>query len=498
MRVTEGLEIRLQAFTRFTGIFKHLLFTPVQRIGVSWRSGWPSLSGRHQPGPPVIFRPSPGLRRSDLTSIWSLAWPLILSNLTVPLVGAVSTGVIGHLDDPAYLGGVALGTLMFNYVYWAFGFLRMGTTGLASQAYGAHAVDEVRAVLARALVLAAVFGSLLTLLRGPIGMTALSLLNGSPVVQGHAHDYFEIRALAAAPALANIALLGWFLGLQNTRYGLIQQLVINGLNVLVSVWLVFAEGMDVEGVAWAAVVGQTAGLLVAVMLARRLLRRIGGRFERERIFSLRPIRAMVAVNRDIFIRTVCVLTGTAFFMDRSAALGEVALAANAVLMVFQTLSAYAMDGFAQATEAIIGQAIGARDRLRLDIAARAGTVCALAVAVLAAALYALFGGVIIDLLTGIESVRQEAGAHLIWAVLLPVASIWAFQLDGIFIGATRTAEMRNAMIASLVAFVAAGLPLIHLFGNDGLWGAYVAFMGARAVTLYLYYPRIQAMAGPAP
>ena len=437
-------------------------------------------------------------RRSDLVSIWSLAWPLILSNLTVPLVGAVSTGVIGHLDDPAYLGGVALGTLLFTYVYWAFGFLRMGTTGLASQAHGAEAVDEVRAVLARALILAAVFGGLLTLLREPIGTAGLYLLEGNATVQGHARDYFEIRVLAAAPALANIALLGWFLGLQNTRYGLIQQIVINGINIVLSIALVFGAEMDVEGVAWAAVVGQTAGLIVALALAHRLLRQIGGRFERKRIFSLSPIKAMVAVNRDIFIRTVCVLTGTAFFMDRSAALGEVALAANAVLMVFQTLSAYAMDGFAQATEAIVGKAIGARDRLQLDIAARAGTVCALAVAVFAAAVYALFGGLIIELLTGIESVRQEADAHLIWAILLPVASIWAFQLDGIFIGATRTAEMRNAMIASLIAFVAAGLPLIHVFGNHGLWGAYVAFMGARAVTLYLYYPRVRAMAGALP
>lgn len=432
--------------------------------------------------------------RADLARVWSLAWPLILSNLTVPLVGAVSTGVIGHLDDPAYLGGVALGTLVFTYVYWAFGFLRMGTTGLASQAHGAEAVDEVRAVLARALILAVICGGLLTLLRAPIGAAALALLDGSAAVQGHALDYFEIRALAAVPALANIALLGWFLGLQNTRYGLIQQAVINGLNAVFAVWLVYGTGMDVEGVAWAAVIGQTVGLVVALVLARHLLRRIGGRFERRRIFDLIGLRAMVAVNRDIFIRTVCLLTGTAFFMDRSAALGEVALAANAVLMVFQSLSAYAMDGFAQATEAVVGKATGARDRRQLDTAVRAGTLCALLVALVASAIYALFGGTIIDLLTGIDSVRDAADAHLVWAVLLPIVSIWAFQLDGIFIGATRTAEMRNAMIASLAAFVAVGLPLVALFGNHGLWAAYVAFMGARAVTLYLYYPRVRAMA----
>lgn len=432
--------------------------------------------------------------RTDMARIWSLAWPLILSNLTVPLVGAVSTGVIGHLDDPAYLGGVALGTLVFTYVYWAFGFLRMGTTGLASQAHGAADVDEVRAVLARALVLAVLCGGLLTLLRGPIGTAALTLLDGSAEVQGHALDYFGVRALAAVPALANIALLGWFLGLQNARYGLIQQVVINGLNAFFAVWLVHGADMGVAGVAWAAVIGQTVGLAVALVLARRLLIRIGGQFERDRVFDLDRLKAMIAVNRDIFIRTVCLLTGTAFFMDRSAALGEVALAANAVLMVFQSLSAYAMDGFAQATEAVVGKATGARDRRQLDAAVSAGTLCALLVAIAAALLYAVFGSSIIDLLTGIDSVREAANAHLIWAVLLPVASIWAFQLDGIFIGATRTAEMRNAMIASLAAFVAAGLPLVALFGNNGLWAAYVAFMGARALTLYLYYPRVRAMA----
>ncbi|MDF1794134.1 MAG: MATE family efflux transporter [Thalassobaculaceae bacterium] len=443
----------------------------------------------------MSFARFPSVRRADLARVWSLAWPLILSNLTVPLVGAVSTGAIGHLDDPAYLGGVALGTLVFNYVYWAFGFLRMGTTGLASQAFGAEAADEVRAVLARALVLATLFGTLIIALRGPIAAGALSLLDGSTVVQDHARDYFGIRALAAPFALANIALLGWFLGLQNTRYGLIQQVVINGLNALLSVWLVYGVGLDVEGVAWAAVIGQVAGLAVGLVLAHRMLRRIGGRFEQRRLLDLARVKAMIVVNRDIFIRTVCVLTGTAFLMDRSAALGEVTLAANAVLMVFQTLSAYAMDGFAQATEAVVGKAIGGRDRRRFDTAVRAGTLCAVLVAVLMAALYALFGGLIIDLLTGIDSVRAMANDHLIWAVLLPVVSIWAFQLDGIFIGATRTAEMRNAMIVSLIAFVGAGLPLIHLFGNDGIWAAYVAFMGARAVTLYLYYPRIRALAG---
>lgn len=436
--------------------------------------------------------------RESVSRVWALAWPLILSNLTVPLVGAADTAVIGHLDDPAYIGGVALGTLLFNYVYWGFGFLRMGTTGLASQAFGAGHVEEARAVLARALILAALFGGLIALFRVPIGEAALSILEGSAAVKGHAIDYFEIRGLAAPIALANTALLGWFLGLQNARYGLIQQVVINGLNAMLNVVLVFGAGMDVEGVAWAAVIGQVVGLAVGLVLAGRMLDRIGDRFERGRILDVDRIRSMMAVNRDIFIRTVCLLSGTAFFMDRSASLGEIILAANAVLMIFQMLSAFAMDGFAHATEAMVGRAIGARDRDRLDDVVRAGTVCALAVAVIVTVLYALFGGLLIAAMTGIDSVRAAAGAHVWWAVILPVLSIWAFQLDGIFIGATRTAEMRNAMIASLAAFVAIGFPLVGAFGNDGLWGAYTAFMAVRGITLYLYYPRVRAQAEPQP
>lgn len=440
--------------------------------------------------------PDPSTDRSEFARVWALAWPLILSNLTVPLVGAVDMAVIGHLDDPAFIGGVALGTLLFNYVYWGFGFLRMGTTGLAAQAHGAGAEDEVRAVLARALILAAIFGALIALLRAPIAEAAFTILDGSDAVHGHAGDYFVIRALAAPIALANTALLGWFLGLQNARYGLIQQVVINGVNAGLDIWLVFGLGMDVEGVAWAAVIGQAVGLGVGLVLVRRLLRRTGGRFVRGRILDISRIRAMMAVNRDIFLRTVCLLTGTAFFMDRSASLGEVALAANAVLMIFQMLSAFAMDGFAHATEAIVGKAIGERDRRRLDAVVRAGTLCAALVAVVFSLLFALFGGLLIDALTGIESVRAAAGSHMIWAALLPVISIWAFQLDGIFIGATRTAEMRNAMIVSLAAFVAVGLPLTASFGNHGLWAAYTAFMAARALSLWFYFPRVRAQAEP--
>ncbi len=435
--------------------------------------------------------------RNTYARVWALAWPLILSNLTVPLVGAADTAVVGHLDDPAFIGGVALGTLVFNYVYWAFGFLRMGTTGLVSQAVGARNPDEARALLARAMVLAGVFGGAVALARGPIGDFALTWLGGTEAVQGHAAEYFSIRAIAAPLALANQGLLGWFLGMQNARYGLIQQVVVNGINVVLDVVLVFGVGMDVDGVAWAAVIGQTVGLMVGLALARRLLDASGGRFDRRRILDWRRLRDMMAVNGDIFVRTVSLLTGSAFFMSWSASLGEITLAANAVLMIFQMVAAFGLDGFAHATEALVGRSVGARDRRQLDAVVRAGTVCAAAVGVGVSATYLLVGGWMIDGLTGIETVRATADQYLLWAMVLPVISVWAFQLDGIFIGATRTAEMRNAMLASLAIFLAAGWPLATAFGNHGLWAAYLVFMSARAITLYAYYPRVRALAGPA-
>ena len=460
-----------------------------------------------EPDRAPVTMPLPGKSRTETgpapvdntyARVWALAWPLILSNLTVPLVGAADTAVVGHLDDPAFIGGVALGTLVFNYVYWGFGFLRMGTTGLVSQAVGAGDSDEARALLARALVLAAVFGGAVALGRGPIGDLAIAWLGGSAAVQGHAADYFAIRALAAPLALANQGLLGWFLGMQNARYGLVQQVVVNGVNVLMDVVLVFGWGMDVEGVAWAAVIGQGLGLLVGLALARRLLARAGGGFERRRILDLGRLRAMMVVNRDIFIRTVCLLTGSAVFMSWSAGLGDIILAANAVLMIFQMIAAFGLDGFAHATEAMVGRAVGARDRRQLDAVVRAGTVCAAGVGLGVTGLYLLGSGLLIDGLTGIETVRVTAETFAVWAIVLPVASVWAFQLDGIFIGSTRTAEMRNAMVASLAVFLMAGWPFSMAFGNHGLWAAYTLFMAARAVTLFAYYPRVRAQAETSP
>jgi MATE family multidrug resistance protein len=424
--------------------------------------------------------------------VWDLAWPLILSNITVPMVGAVDTAVVGHLGDPAYIGGVAIGSMLFNFVYWGFGFLKMGTTGFVALAHGADDSDEIRAVLARALLLAMVLGGAVALLRGPAMEAAFFLLNASEDVERHAGVYFSIRALGAPLALANTTLLGWFLGMQDTRAGLVQLLTINVVNGVLDLIFVFGLAMDVDGVAWASVIGQAMGLAISLWIVRGKLRAVGGRLRRALVLNLARIKAMMSVNRDIFIRTICLLSGTALFNAKSAEMGDVVLAVNAVLLLFQMLSAYGLDGFAHSVEGLVGQAIGKKNPRELKALVIACTVWAAGVAVGLSIFYLVFGGVLIDLFTGIESVRQGARDYLIWAAVLPVISVWAFLLDGIFIGATRSVEMRNAMVLSLIVFVATLYPFAYLFGNHGLWAAYCVLMGVRTITLGVYYGRIVA------
>lgn len=432
------------------------------------------------------------LRGRPYRRVWSLAWPLIVSNITVPLVGAVDTAVVGHLGDPAYIGGVALGMMLFNFVYWGFGFLKMGTTGFVALAHGAGDSDEVRAVLARALLLSLILGVVVALLHRPAAAFVFTLIDGSAAVEGHAMDYFGIRALAAPLALANATLLGWFLGMQDTRSGLVQLLTVNILNAILDFAFVFGLGMDVEGVALASAIAQVGGLAVSVVIARKKLAAIGGQWKRALVLHTGRIRAMMMVNRDIFIRTVCLLFGTALFNAKSAELGDVVLAANSVLMLFQMISAFALDGFAHSVEGLVGQAIGRRDARELRDLVRACAVWAGGVSVGISIVYLVGGGMLIDLFTGIDVVREEARIYLIWAAILPVASVWAFLLDGIFIGATRSVEMRNAMILSLAVFVAVLFPALAWFGNHGLWAAYLVLMAARAISLWIYYGRIAA------
>jgi len=427
--------------------------------------------------------------------VWALAFPIILSNISVPLLGAVDTAVVGHLPDPRYLGGVAVGATIMTFVYWGFGFLRMGTTGLTAQAYGAGDFDEVRATLARALLIGLAIGIAVLVLQIPVALAAFAMIEASAEVEELARAYFSIRVFGAPAALCGYAFLGWFLGVQNARATLYMQLCMNGLNIVLDLLFVLGFGWGVEGVALATVISEFAGLALAIWISARMLPGLGGRFVRELITSRAMLRRTLVFNRDVFIRTICLVFAFAYFTAQGAKMGDVMLAANAVLLNFQIFMAHGLDGLANAAQALAGGAVGARDRDSFRASVRVSTLWAVIIALGFCVVFAVTGGAIINLLTGIAEIREVAGEYLLWAIVSPAVSIWAFQLDGIFLGATQGRVMRNAMIVSLGAYVALCWAFIPLWGNHGLWFALIGFMAMRGATLGIRYPALERSVG---
>jgi multidrug resistance protein, MATE family len=438
-----------------------------------------------------------GARRTGATgapaighrAVLAIAAPIMLSNLSTPLLGVVDTAVIGRVPDAALIGAVALGALVFTFIFWAFGFLRMGTTGLTAQALGAADADEVRACLGRALLIAVAVGSALMFLQWPIAEAAFRLLEGGERVEALARVYFDIRVWAAPATLVNYALLGWFVGLGRARMALALQLVLNLANMALDAWFVLGFGWGVAGVALGTLLAEYLAAAVGLVIAWRHLRRVGGRWEFARIVAAQRIARTLAVNRDIMIRSLALIFVFVWFTAQGARSGDGVLAANAVLMQFVTVAAYFLDGLAFAAEALVGRAIGAAQRAGLVAAARMTTIWAAAVALATSLLLALFGAAIIDLLTVDPGVRALARLYLPWAALAPLAGVWCFQLDGIFIGATRTVQMRNAMLVSTAIFLAAWW-LLTPFGNHGLWAALYVNYAARTATLLYCYPAL--------
>ena len=423
--------------------------------------------------------------------VWRLAGPIMLSNITVPLLGIVDTAVVGHLEHAYYLGAVAVGALIFDFLFWGFGFLRLGTTGFTAQAHGAGDHPETAAMLWRGLIAAAIIGAALVVLQTPLITSAMALINPSDAVSDHAGRYYAIRIWSAPAALANYVILGWYLGLQNARAGLVIQVAINALNIVLDLVFVIGLAMAVEGVALATVIAEYAGLALGAVMAWRTLRRIGGRAGWPRILDPARFRHMVAINRDIFLRTLCLIAAFAYLTAQGARMGDVFLAANAVLFNMVTFMAYALEGFAGASQALVGRAVGAGSKADYRGAVRVSTLWALGFAVAFAAVYAMTGGLIVDLMTSMADVRAVAYAALPWMIAAPVVSIWGYQFDGIFIGATRSAEMRNAMIVSLLVYLIATEAFRPMLGNHGIWLGFTVFMIARGVTLAYYYPRIE-------
>jgi multidrug resistance protein, MATE family len=435
------------------------------------------------------FRPEPVADGVSHRAILAIAVPVMVSNVSTPLLGVVDTGVVGQIPDAAHIAAVALGALIFNFVFWGFGFLRMGTTGLTAQALGAADAEEIRASLGRAALIAAAIGAGLIALQWPIRELAFALLEGSANVEALARDYYDIRIWAAPATLMNYALLGWFIGLGRARVALLLQLVLNLTNMGLDVLLVLGFDMGVTGVALGTLLAEIVAAVAGLVIAGRHVRAFGGHWSLTRLTASERLKRTIAVNRDIMIRSLALIVAFMWFMAQGAKQGDTILAANAVLIHFISVSAYFLDGLAFAAEALVGKAVGTANRTALTAAARVTTWWAAATAVVACLLIGLFGTAVIDLLTVDPSVRAAARIYLPWVAFAPLAAVWSFQLDGIFIGATRSAEMRNAMLVALAIFLTAWW-LLTPFGNHGLWAALLVLYAARAGTLFYHYPAL--------
>lgn len=424
----------------------------------------------------------------------AIALPIMVSNATVPLIGFADTVVVGQLGQAHLIGAVAIGATIFNFLYWGFGFLRMGTTGLTAQALGAQDGPEVAANLHRALLIASTAGVAMIALQSLIALAAFQIMGASTAVESAARTYFEIRIWAAPAGLINFALLGWFIGLGRAGLAFVIQLFLNVLNVLLAVIMVIGLELGIPGVASAALIAEWSAAGLGLFLAHSDLVRRGVSAPVAQIFDVARMKRTFQVNVDIMIRTLCALTVILFFTAQGARAGDMTLAANAVLNSLTMVAIYLLDGFAFAAESLVGRSIGARVQARFRQAVCLSTVWAGAVGVLLSVAIWVTGPTIIDFMTTSEDVRAAAREYLIWAALSPIVGVWCFQLDGIFIGATRTADMRNMMILSVLIFFAVWALLQPLYGNHGLWLSMLAFNVARAATLLARFPALERAA----
>src|ERR1700738_3534586 len=412
----------------------------------------------------------------------------MVANLTTPLIGIVSTIAIGRLGDATLLGGVAIASVIFDCLFWLFAFLRMSTVAFTAQALGAGETQELRALLLRGLAVAALIGTALIVLQRPLAAILLEAMGGSEGVTRAAKSYFTIRIWSAPLALANYVVLGWLIGQARAKLALTLQIAINLINMAATVLLVLMLHAGIAGAAIAAVVAEAAGVGLGILIARRLHRGQPA-IPRAALLDRGKLLRMLSVNRDIMIRTASLIAVFLFFTAQGARAGDVTLAANAVLNNFLLISAFFLDGLANAAEQLCGRAYGARDRAAFSSAVRLVILWGAAFAVAVAVIFAVFGPGLIDLMTASEDVRHSARAYLWLVALAPVLGVVAFAFDGIYFCATWARDMRNLMVLSLLIFLAAWLAL-RSFGNTGLWGALLVNYAARGGLQALRYPAL--------
>lgn len=425
--------------------------------------------------------------------VLNIAIPVVLSNATVPILGAVDTGVIGQMGLAAPIGAVGIGAVILSAFYWVFGFLRMGTVGLTAQADGQGDTGEVAALLTRALMIGLGAGVAIIALQAALFWIAFRVSPASAEVETLAREYMIVRVWSAPAAIALYGITGWLIAQERTRAVLVLQLWMNGLNIGLDLWFVIGLGWGVQGVAFATFLAEWSGFALGLWFCRAAFAGTAWRAW-SAVFDAARWRRMMAVNTDILIRSLLLQAIFVSFMFVGASQGDVTLAANQVLLQFLMIASYALDGFAFSAEALVGKAFGRRDAAHLRRAAVLASGWGLAAAALMALGFALAGGYIVDLMTTAPEVRTQARVYLPYLVGLPVIACAAFMLDGIFVGATRSRDMRNMMALSFAVYVACVVLLTPALGNHGLWLAMLVSFIARGLTLGVRYPALERAA----
>ena len=417
--------------------------------------------------------------------ILQIALPSIVSNITVPLLGMIDVAIVGHMGSPVYIGAVAVGSMIFNLVYWLFGFLRMGSSGLTAQALGRRDLTEVTRLLVRSVSVALAISLSLIILQIPLKWLMFWLIGPTPDVAPFASTYFNIVIWGAPASLSLFCLMGWYIGMQNTRIPMLISIMQNVVNILASLMLVYGFGMKVEGVALGTIIAQYAGLLMAIGLLARYYRQIFRYFQKDRIFQ--KMGAFFAVNRDIFLRTLCLVAVNLFFTSAGARQGAIILSVNTILMQLYLFFSYFMDGFAFAGEALGGKAYGAHNGIAFRETLHRLWMWMLIVTIAYTLLYIIAGPWIVALLTDDSLVLEASREYLWWAWLIPIAGSVAFIWDGVFIGITATRGMLVSSFLSALTFFAVYLLAEGMMGNHGLWLAQIVYLAMRGVLQTVWY-----------
>ncbi|SEV97245.1 multidrug resistance protein, MATE family [Cognatiyoonia koreensis] len=432
---------------------------------------------------------------ADLTHrrILHIAVPIVISNATVPILGLVDTGVVGQLGEAAPIGAVGIGAIILGSIYWIFGFLRMGTVGLTSQADGAGDTAEVTALFSRAVLIGMVAGAVIILAQGWLFREAFKISPASAEVESLARQYMAIRVWSAPAAIALYGVTGWLIAQERTRAVMAIQLLMNGANIGLDILFVIGFDWGVSGVAFATFIAEWSGLALGIWLCRDVFDHPAWR-DRVRLLDPARLKKMAMVNVDILIRSVLLQAIFVSFMLFGSDFGDVPLAANQVLLQFLFFTSFAMDGFAFAVESLVGKAIGSKQPQAVRRASLMTGTWAAGICIAMALAFTLGGGLMIDVMTTAPDVRSAARAYLPYMIAAPLVGCAAWMFDGIFIGATRTVDMRNMMIVSTIIYFLSVIPLMAAYGNHGLWiGLLISFV-VRGITLGLRYPALEAAA----